>query len=316
MQRPQKSAIVQQLQFISKQGLMKLELMTLIGEAWQLVAGKRHLMSWNLFLALIPLAMSLWLFHRPRARFLQWGTVFLLGLTFLPNIRRVWAYGTHLVRDLGIAYIGGVLSITLVLMVVDIWILHGRRERSLRWWMGFLVFITFLPNAPYVLTDVIHLIWSIRWVDSIWIITLVLIPLYLLFMLVGFEAYVLSLINLGYYLQRQGWKKFIWPTELIIHALCAIGIYLGRFIRLNSWDIITNPDGLVMSVMTDLIGKRPVLVMAVTFVIISSLYWLMKQVSLGIVQRYSATAPGTESLSKVPTPDGSVSHSDSSTAQF
>lgn len=293
---------------------MKFELMNLMSEAWRLMGDNGHWMSWNLFLALVPLAISFWLFCRPRSRFVLWGTVFLLGLTFLPNARWVGYYGMHLLQELGRAYIVGVVSITLVLMGVDLW-WHGRRERSLRWWMGFLAFIAFLPNAPYVLTDVIHLINDIRWVNSEWLITLVLIPQYLLFMVVGFEAYVVCLMNLGYYWQRQGWGKFVLVTELIIHALCAIGIYLGRFIRFNSWDLIANPDGLVMSVMTDLVGKRPVLVIAVTFLIISSLYWLMKQVSLGIIHRGGAIAPTAESLSKVPTSDGPISGSDSSTAQ-
>ena len=38
--------------------------------------------------------------------------------------------------------------------------------------------------------------------------------------------------------------------------------------------------------MNDLIGKRPVLVMVVTFVVIAVLYWVMKQVILGISQRF------------------------------
>jgi len=78
------------------------------------------------------------------------------------------------------------------------------RRRSSLWWFGFLVFFAFLPNAPYVLTDVIHLIEDIREINSVWMITLVVIPLYLLFILAGFEAYVVSLINFGYYLSWIG----------------------------------------------------------------------------------------------------------------
>jgi uncharacterized membrane protein len=99
---------------------------------------------------------------------------------------------------------------------------------------------------------------------------------------------------LGYYLNQQSWGKFILPTELTIHGLSAIGIYLGRFIRFNSWDILTNPDALVNTVMNDLVGKRPVLVMVVTFVVITSLYWVMKQVSLGISQRFYSTQSQSE----------------------
>ncbi|WP_287519547.1 DUF1361 domain-containing protein [Okeania sp. SIO2C2] len=123
------------------------------------------------------------------------------------------------------------------------------------WWFCLLIFIAFLPNAPYVLTDIIHLDQDLRQSNSVWVLTLAVVPQYLLFMFIGFEAYVLSLINLGYYLQREGWSNFILGIELIIHCLSAIGIYLGRFKRFNSWDIVTNPNTLIKSVYSDMFGQ-------------------------------------------------------------
>lgn len=260
--------------------------MGLILEALQAMGHNVRWMSWNLFLALVPLGLSFWLFRKPRSRWLLWGTGFLLGATFLPSMRHVLGYLKHIVQDVGKTYVVGAIAITLALMAVDIWVLRQRGVRSLRWWGGFFWFIAFLPNAPYVLTDIIHLIRQIKEGNSVWTVTLALIPQYLVFMLVGFGAYVVSVMNLGYYLKQQGLSRFILVTEITIHALSAIGIYLGRFIRFNTWDILTNPDALVNSVMNDLIGKRPVLVMAVTFVVIAFLYWLMKQVILGISQRF------------------------------
>ncbi|MFM9263703.1 DUF1361 domain-containing protein [Tychonema sp. BBK16] len=260
--------------------------MDLIVEALRAMGHNVRWMSWNLFLGLIPLALSFWLFHKPRSRWLMWGTGFLLGATFLPSTELFFSHLKHILQDLGKSYVLGAIGITLALMAVDIWVLRQRGVRSLRWWAGFLVFIAFLPNAPYVLTDIIHLIDQIKQGPSIWVVTLALIPQYLAFMLAGLEAYVLSVMSVGYYLTQQGWGKFVLVTELTIHALSAIGIYLGRFIRFNSWDIITNPDALVITVMNDLIGKRPVVVMVATFVVIAVLYWLMKQVSLGISHRF------------------------------
>lgn len=162
-----------------------------------------------------------------------------------------------------------------------------RIKRSVFWWLGFLIFFAFLPNAPYVLTDIIHLVTYIRKVDSIWLITLILIPLYLLFILLGFEAYVISLVNLGSYLNRIGKTRWTVSTELITHALCAVGVYLGRFQRFNSWDLVTQLDTVATSVVEDLLGKRPVVIIAITFMIITGLYWIAKQISLGIVLRHS-----------------------------
>lgn len=205
-------------------------------------------MAWNLFLAFVPFALSVWLFRRAS---------FSSASSFSLRIR----------------------------------------PRSLLWWLGVLVFVAFLPNAPYVLTDIIHLIDGIRANDSVWVITLILIPQYLLFIFTGFEAYVLSLINLGYYLHRQGWGKFIFGAELLIHGLSAIGIYLGRFLRFNSWDLATQFDTLAGSVIDDVVGKRPLSVIAITFVVIAGLYGLMKQLTLAVASYRKS------------------SHSDSSTAQ-
>lgn len=268
--------------------------MDLIIEALHAMGHNVRWMSWNLFLGLVPLALSFWLFRKPRSRWLIWGTGFLLGATFLPSMRLFFFYLKHVVQDLGKTYVLGAIAITLALMAVDIWVLRQRGVRSLRWWGGFFWFIAFLPNAPYVLTDIIHLIRQIEEGKSVWVVTLALIPQYLVFMLAGLEAYVLSVMNLGYYLRQQGWGKFILIAELTIHALSALGIYLGRFIRFNTWDILTNPDALVNTVMNELIGKRPVLVMVVTFVVIASLYWLMKQVSLGISQRFYSSPSQSE----------------------
>lgn len=177
------------------------------------------------------------------------------------------------------------LFLAFIPLLLSIWLFRSRQKRSPIWWAGFLVFLAFLPNAPYLLTDIIHLIHDIRANYSVWMITLILIPQYLLVILAGFEAYVISLINLGYYLHRHERGKFILWMELTLHGLSAVGIYLGRFLRFNSWDFVTQPDAILTSVVDDLVGKWPVVVMAVTFAIIAGLYWLMKQVTLGIILR-------------------------------
>jgi uncharacterized membrane protein len=151
--------------------------------------------------------------------------------------------------------------------------------------MGLVVYIAFLPNAPYLLTDIIHLIQAIRAGYSAWIITLVFIPLHLSAILLGLEAYVLSLLNQGYYLRRQGAGRFVLWSELITHVLCAVGVYLGRFRRFNSWDLVTKLDNVLVNVIDDLTTKRPLLVIAILFVVITISYFVMKQITLGLLLR-------------------------------
>ncbi len=178
------------------------------------------------------------------------------------------------------------LFLAFIPLFLSFWLfLRRTKKRSLLWWIGFVAFISFLPNASYLLTDIIHLIAAIRAGYSIWITTLIFIPLHLLAIALGWEAYVVSLINQGFYLKKQGAGKFIFSSELLTHALSAVGIFMGRFRRFNSWDLVTKPHILVVSTVDDLTTKKPLLVIAITFIVLSILYWLTKQVTLGTILR-------------------------------
>jgi uncharacterized membrane protein len=178
------------------------------------------------------------------------------------------------------------LFLAFIPLVLSFWLFRRKTTaRSFPWWLGLVVYLAFLPNAPYLLTDIIHLIRGIRAGNSAWIIALIFVPLHVLAILSGFEAYVVSLLNQGHYLKRQGLKQYLIWTELGTHALCAWGIYLGRFRRLNSWDLVSDPGNVVLQALDDLTSKRPLLVIVVTFIILTVLYWLLKQITLGLVLR-------------------------------
>lgn len=271
---------------------MNLDLTGWIGFAWEALLRNRDWMTWNLFLAVLPWALSLWLFGKPRSPLVRWGVVSLVVATFIPHASHALKSSLYILQYIKTSYLIWAIALTLILMAVERWKLKTRGSRSLLWWLGFLVFIAFLPNAPYVLTDIIHLVDDIRFYESIWIITLILIPQYLIFMGLGFQAYVLSLMRLGEYLKSQGWGRFVMPTEFFVHALSAIGIYLGRFRRFNSWDLVTQPDRVVMITMNDLASKRPLLVTIATFATIASLYFVCKWVteSIGLAHKNRNTS--------------------------
>lgn len=166
------------------------------------------------------------------------------------------------------------------------------RRRSLLWWLVFLTYVAFLPNAPYLLTDIIHSIQSARYAYSLWVIVLLVIPMHFVAIAGGFEAYVLALLNQRHYLIRRGAARFVPLTELLTHGLCAVGIYLGRFDRLNSWDLIQDPNAVMVRLLNTLTARRPALVTLITFVIITVLYWVMKQITLGLVLRYRQVRSG------------------------
>lgn len=181
------------------------------------------------------------------------------------------------------------LFLALIPLVLSALLFRAASTRSAIWWTALFAFVAFLPNAPYVLTDLIHLVSEIQSNDSLLFNTLVLLPKYALFVLIGFEAYVLALINLGYYLNQQGLERFVLQIELMLHGLSAIGVYLGRIERFNSWDLMTNPRQVIHSVAASFMDQRPLLFMVIGFAAIAGLYWILKQISLAIMlkQQYA-----------------------------
>lgn len=264
---------------------------------------------WNLFLAFIPLFLSYVLFRRKALS----RTNVLCSLIFMsiigvvglwPRLPRVMRAQMQLMEALAsgdrTAQLKVIWWIALGAISLALSFSLFQREKSRRtavWWLSLIAFIAFLPNAPYLLTDIIHLIKAVSLGGlRIWVIALVFIPLHAIAILLGFEAYVISLINQARYLKQKGNERFILPIELLFHALSAIGIYLGRFIRLNSWDIATDPTSVMITTLNALTTKRPAAVVFVTFIILTVLYWVMKQITLGIKLRIYYSRRGIDAL--------------------
>mgnify|MGYP000234337050 CR=1 FL=1 len=178
------------------------------------------------------------------------------------------------------------LFLAFIPFALSFWLYRRRStSRTLLWWVAFAVFFAFLPNAPYLLTDIIHLIRATRSGYSALVLTLIFIPLHLFAILSGFEMYVISLLNQGHYLKRIGLEKYIIGSEIATHALCAVGVYMGRFRRFNSWDLVSDPANVLLITLDDLTSKRPAIVIVISFIGLTVLYWIVKQITLGLVLR-------------------------------
>jgi uncharacterized membrane protein len=187
------------------------------------------------------------------------------------------------------------LFLAFIPLVLSFWLFRRKTNaRPFFWWVVFIVFVAFLPNAPYMLTDIIHLIRGTRMGYPGWLIALVFIPLHVIAILSGFEAYVVSLINQNHYLRRQGAGRFLNWAELAAHLLSAVGIYLGRFVRFNSWDLVTDPSNVLITTVDQLTEKRPLLTVVVTFIILTIVYWILKQITLGIYLRICYAREGRD----------------------
>ena len=102
----------------------------------------------------------------------------------------------------------------------------------------FLLWLLFFPNAPYILTDLLHL--KNRWVVPHWFDLMLLITFAWTGLLVGFA----SLRNIQQFFASK-WSGMI--GGIVAYGcliLSAYGVFIGRFQRWNSWDIITQPFNL------------------------------------------------------------------------
>ncbi len=103
-----------------------------------------------------------------------------------------------------------------------------------RWSFAF-TWLLFFPNAPYVLTDFIHLQLSS---PSLLLLDLVLLLVYALLALT-MGLYSLQLMQYFYCLFYSA--KTVRILLFLSCFLSGYGVYLGRVVRLNSWNVLTAP---------------------------------------------------------------------------
>lgn len=134
----------------------------------------------------------------------------------------------------------GVNLILAVLPGIGAVILHRwRGRRRWGWWLGAAVVAALLPNAPYVLTDIIHLGPDFQAAPSRAAAVYGVVPLFALLVLAGVLSYSLVLHLLRRELRWRGWsRRRLVASEAVADTACAVGVLLGRIPRLNSWDLV------------------------------------------------------------------------------
>jgi uncharacterized membrane protein len=113
----------------------------------------------------------------------------------------------------------------------------------------FVGWLLFFPNAPYIVTDLIHFgRLGDRVPAELDLATLVAAAVAGL--LVGFASL--------YVIQRVFWRRYgaLAARAVVVGALvlASVGVYLGRVLRWNSWDAIASPKGVLADVLTRIVN--------------------------------------------------------------
>src|SRR5258708_4100872 len=116
------------------------------------------------------------------------------------------------------------LVLALLPVALAIGLFRRRRRRTVMWWVALVAFVALLPNAPYVVTDLIHLAPDIHRAPSKKAVVLGLLPLYGVFVLIGLESYAIRLRLARRYLTRSRWRRGAPITQAGLHPAHAVRV--------------------------------------------------------------------------------------------
>lgn len=113
-----------------------------------------------------------------------------------------------------------------------------------------LVWLLLLPNAPYIITDFVHLRRETPipfWFDILLIAS---------FSVTGMLFGLASMKDLFKMFSKRFSARAAWLLMAAISLLCGFGMYVGRFLRYNSWDILQKPYTLTIDILCSLTSSE------------------------------------------------------------
>lgn len=132
------------------------------------------------------------------------------------------------------------LFLAVIPIVITLYLSQKKQLKLWRFCLWFAFWLLFLPNAPYMITDAIHLRLSS---GHLLIFDTILVGFFALSGLIYYTVSVNDMENilLVYFPKTTKYILFVIPFAV------GFGIYLGRFLRWNSWDLLSKPQHLIRS---------------------------------------------------------------------
>lgn len=148
------------------------------------------------------------------------------------------------------------------------------------------LWMLFVPNTIYLLTDTVHLFR--QWPMTTLIERLVLMLQYGVLIFLGMLTYIRSMgwVELGFYRwARKGSgylaKIFTLRSDVLfagLNYLIAFGVIMGRFFRTNSWEVFTNPLRVASDVWGVVTSLEMMVMVTGVFILTQTMYVSLKRV--------------------------------------
>lgn len=200
-------------------------------------------------------------------------------LVYLFTLFSVSLLTYRIIKSEGLSYI--FLAWNLFLALIPWWISNYLKQKeSLQFkhlpLLG--AWLLFIPNSPYILTDLFHL--KLRDPFPLWY-DLVLV---LSFALIGMIVFLKSLKDILALLKSHVSPMLFTLLTPLVFWLIAFGLYLGRYLRFNSWNVVNHPFRLMRQSFDILFEKD-----TIGFTLIFSVFmWFMYYITLQMNQNEKA----------------------------
>ena len=188
--------------------------------------------------------------------------LFFLALSFLVYMEGIAKTGPDLIWNMMLA-----------LIAYDFAVLTRYFKQAWLFPVLFILWLVFYPNTFYMITDIVHMHWvgDTLWNKASLHLFMVFVPSILFGIYCGIESWLILLERF----------KFSWWTELlatlVLSVISSMAIYIGRYDRLNTWDIVSNPGQVVQKLLETFQRERLLFILGFTFIQFMSLVFLSKK---------------------------------------
>ena len=189
--------------------------------------------------------------------------IFFLLIAFVVYIQGITVQGPDLIWNMILALIAYDAAVLTTISKKQKWLYP----------LLLVVWLAFSPNTFYMLTDLVHMTWV---GDTLWNpvsmrLFMAFVPSILFGVYCGIESWNIL---------RERWKWTWWLDMLVVAALSylsSLAIYIGRYDRLNSWDLVTRPQLVVQKLLETFQKDRLVFILGFTFIQIMTLLFLSRE---------------------------------------